>query len=376
MLPKLIFAVILSIHGVIHLLGFVKEWRLAEARTIEDEAGPSRSVLISRLISILWLGTCLLFLFAAAVLMLQKHWWWQVTILAVLFSQILVVIYWPDAKYGSIINVIIFMVAGFAFAEDRFNQRIQQDIREIFAGSPGAGAVKVTPGKLRRLPQSVRNWLQNSGITDIEPIRNVHLCQQGQLRTSREGRWMPVQAKQYINVKDPAFVWQARIRAAPLVTIHGRDKYHRGRGNMLIKIMSLFTVADSRGPETDQGSLLRFLGEMVWYPSFALSTAIDWLELDSTSAQATMHHGEITASGIFHFTGEGDVAAFEADRYYDRNGRFTLERWFVTVDDYADFAGIRMPTRAQVSWKLAEGEFTWYSFEVTHVEYNSFSGFH
>lgn len=74
---------------------------------------------------------------------------------------------------------------------------------------------------------------------------------------------------------------------------------------MLIKILSLFTVADSKGKEIDQGSLLRYLAETMWFPTAALNEYLYWEEMDQYNAKVTMTYDEITASGIFTFNDIG-----------------------------------------------------------------------
>ena len=69
-----------------------------------------------------------------------------------------------------------------------------------------------------------------------------------------------------------------------VLPIAGRDRYADGHGHMLIKLASLLTVADGAGPEIDQGTLLRYLGEIVWFPSAALRDYISWEAIDERSA--------------------------------------------------------------------------------------------
>jgi hypothetical protein len=141
---------------------------------------------------------------------------------------------------------------------------------------------------------------------------------------------------------------------------------------MLIKLFSLFTVADAKGEETDQGTLLRYLGEIVWFPSAALCEYIKWDEINDTSVKATMSYGGISAEGVFTFTEEGDMISFEAQRYYQRKDGPTLENWFISIDKngYKEFEGIRIPAKCAVTWRLKEGDFTWFSLEVDEVDYN------
>ena len=59
----------------------------------------------------------------------------------------------------------------------------------------------------------------------------------------------------------------------------------------LSALHSLWLVnVDAKGKEIDQGALLRYLGEIVWVPSAALSDYITWEEMDSTTARATMSY--------------------------------------------------------------------------------------
>jgi hypothetical protein len=75
------------------------------------------------------------------------------------------------------------------------------------------------------------------------------------------------------------------MKPAPLFSITGRDMYYEGKGNMYIKLMSLVTVADARGAEIDQGVLLRYLNEIMWFPGAALSDYIQWEVIGNNSTK-------------------------------------------------------------------------------------------
>jgi hypothetical protein len=85
-----------------------------------------------------------------------------------------------------------------------------------------------------------------------------------------------------------------------------------------------------------------------------------------------MTYGGISAEGVFTFTEEGDVTSFEAQRYYQRKDGPTLENWFISIDEngYKEFEGIRIPAKCAVTWRLKEGDFTWFSLEIDEVDYN------
>ncbi|GGM42539.1 hypothetical protein GCM10011351_30640 [Paraliobacillus quinghaiensis] len=139
---------------------------------------------------------------------------------------------------------------------------------------------------------------------------------------------------------------------------------------MLIKLLALFPVADSKGKEIDQGTLLRYLAETMWFPSAALNEYITWETLDTNRSKATMSYGGIVASGVFTFNDIGEVTQFEAERYGEFDGETRLETWSIPVRDYKEFEGIKIPTKGDVTWKLDLGDFNWFNFEVTEIEYN------
>ena len=226
---------------------------------------------------------------------------------------------------------------------------------------------------ISHLPEVVRRWLKRSNVIGKEMISSVYLKQKGKMRISPSGRWLPVKAEQHNTIDPPGFLWLADVRVAPLIHLSGKDSYRNGKGHMLIKLFSLIPVTNVSGPEIDQGALLRYLAETVWFPTAALASYITWKEIDSSRAEATMSYGDVTASAQFSFTTEGDFESLDAQRYYDRKTGATLAHWHIQTDRsrYQTFEGFRIPAKSDVTWKLKDGDFTWYQVEITNAEYGS-----
>lgn len=250
-----------------------------------------------------------------------------------------------------------------------FNQSAAKEVKELFARIDGEKKT-VTKEDLAGLPLCVQKWLEQSKVVGKEKIQTVRLKQKGLMRLEEGKPWMPVEAEQYFSVEKPAFIWVAKIKAAPFVNIVGRDKYFEGKGHMLIKLLSLITLADSRGKEMDQGTLLRYLAEIQWFPTAALSSYIKWDEMDSNRAKATMSYGGVTASGIFEFNEKGELVSFTANRYREVNGRYVLQDWGGITRGYREFNGIRIPNKNDIIWKQETGDFNWFKCEITEIEYN------
>lgn len=273
-----------------------------------------------------------------------------------------------------IVGVILFLLVAFitvSFLGDYlFNQKVDREVNALFEKRIDNKAI-VEQKDLDGLPIPVQKWLENSQVVGQERISTVRLKQTGMMRTEPDQSWMPFKAEQYFVTEEPGFIWNAKISAAPMFHIAGRDKYDEGHGNMLIKILSLFTIGDATGKEMDQGTMIRYLAEVMWFPAAALNDYIKWEEIDEMSAQATMSYRGVTASAIFVFNENGDIDSFSAQRYREFGGQYSLETWSGSVGQIEVMDGIRIPTKGDVTWELEAGDFTWLEWEIAEIEYNN-----
>lgn len=366
------FSFLLLLHGLLHLLGSGQAYRLLAISQLSGKTFNPFSPASARVLGWGWLLAGGLFVLAAVLFIQKKGWWWLPGTAALLLSQVLIILNWTEVKYGTLLNVIVLAGLMLAIGSWGFQGMVRQE-RQLLFDQPLPEKNIITQDMIRGLPLVVQKWLVRSHVPGKQAIHTVHLKQKGQMRISPAGKWWPMAAEQHFTIDKPGFIWVADVKAAPIIHLAGRDKYQDGKGHMLIKLLGLFPVVNSRGKEIDQGTLLRYLAEMVWFPSAALQPYITWQQAGPDAARATMSYGGVAASGLFRFSPEGDFLSFEARRYYDRKEGATLENWFVAVVDqgYREFAGIRIPAKTEVTWKLDTGDFTWCRLEITDMAYNT-----
>ncbi len=273
-----------------------------------------------------------------------------------------------------ILGAIALVTAVSFFASLQFDKNVDREVREFFSVVENKGDI-IQWADLEGLPPVVQKWMEQSQVVGKERIVAVRLKQKASMRIKEGGPWMPAGVQEYFRVDDPGFIWKARVNMAPLLYFAGKDKYEEGRGHMLIKFLSLVKVADARGKEIDQGAMLRYLAETVWFPSAVLSNYIKWEEVDANSARATMTYGGVTASGLFTFNQKGEVVNFVARRYGDFNGRYLMKTWVINIREHKEFNGIKIPAAGEVIWKLETGDYNWYQFEIEDIEYNKPAGY-
>jgi hypothetical protein len=317
---------------------------------------------------VLWLGAFLLFGTAGVLHLASKPSWWVVGLAGVLVSQSLIFLAWNDAKFGTIANLLIVLALLPAYGAARFSSMVQREKTQLLTAVPSPSGT-VSAQTLEPLPAPVRRWLHRAGVVGQSVPVTGRLVQTGKMKTQPGGAWISFSAEQQFRLDKPGFCWTTAIEAAPGVTLGGRDLYLDGHGHMLIKAFYLYPVADARGPETDQGTMLRYLAELCWFPAAVLNPYVRWEAIDDHSARASMTYGGTTATGVFHFTDEGDFASFDAMRYYNRKEGATLEPWHVEAKGWKTFGnGLRIPYQSEVTWKLADGDFTWLTLEITSLE--------
>lgn len=146
---------------------------------------------------------------------------------------------------------------------------------------------------------------------------------------------------------------------------------------MLVSLESTFTLADSVGPEMDQGALLRLLGEMPWFPTaFFDIRHVRWEAIDANQARATLIVGGREVAGVFEFGENGLPTAFLADRYRDLGGgRAVLTPWSGQYGDYREIEGLLVPYEVNVSWHVDGRRIPYVRFSVDRLEFDATASF-
>jgi hypothetical protein len=356
------FFTIVLLHALIHLLGFIKGFGFKEVREL--------SLPISKPMGVAWLAAAI-FLLAYAILFLDKvKYGWIIGLIAVLVSQGVIILFWKDAKFGTIPNVIILFVALVQMGQYRFNRMVQEETGRILSDNKQNISHTLTEDAIRDLPEAVKNWLQRSG-TIGKPFQSLgKVVQRAEMQIKPGQDWMRASALQYTTIDQPGFIWTVDVPMNALLGFRGRDKFENGKGEMLIKLNSLVKVVHAQGDKLDEGSIQRYLGEMVWFPSSALSPHVRWEAIDDTSAKATMSFNATEGSGTFHFDENGDVTKYVAQRFQGSEENAQRHEWVMEIEDYGVFEGIRVPTKMTATWKLDAGDWTWLKLEVTEIRYN------
>ncbi|WP_059173542.1 DUF6544 family protein [Bacillus sp. FJAT-27445] len=277
---------------------------------------------------------------------------------------------WKLVALAVIVIILLVVIVLPRIAKVFFIKQSEASANSLFKDYDVQSSTPIDKNDIKGLPSPVQNWLISSNAIGKERIKAVRLKQEGQMRTKKDGPWLPVKAEQYYTVDEPGFVWIADVKMAPLVHLSGIDTFKSGKGSMKIKLFSLIPVVNANAAEIDSGTLMRYLAEIPWFPSAALDPYVKWEGIDKNSAKATMEYKGVTVSGIFTFTENGNIESFKGKRYREMNGKFELNDWGGRYTGTKEFDGWRIPEKATVIWFEEDGEFNWYEARLSEIEYN------
>jgi hypothetical protein len=160
-------------------------------------------------------------------------------------------------------------------------------------------------------------------------------------------------------------------RVLGVVPMEGRDIYQNDRGQMLIRLGRAFTVGDETGPEMDRSALVTILAEALLVPGYAIQPYIIWMPRDDRSAAATIRHGGVEASGVFHFDQAGDFVRFESEDRYQSTGEDARKvPWSVDVLSHQDQNGLRIADGLRATWHEDQGDFEYFRGRIAAVRFN------
>jgi len=221
----------------------------------------------------------------------------------------------------------------------------------------------ITAADLSPLPPVVRRYLEYSGVVGKPRIDSFSFTLEGRIRRGPEDTWMPVVARQYNLLSEPSRVFYIRGLRIPMA---GIDSYMSGRGRMFIKLLNLFTVADSRGPEMDRSGLVTFLNDLLVCPLAYFSVPVSWRQLDDRRAELSLSHAGHTVRAVLSFDAEGRLLDWEsADRFAEVKGRMLPDRWSTPMTGWGEVSGLRIPVAGAGVHDYGEGPFTY--IELTAI---------
>lgn len=255
--------------------------------------------------------------------------------------------------------VIITAITGRVIASIQFSN----EVKTLFAQSADISGKTFRYSQLQGLPEPVQRYFKHV-LKDGQPyISYVRLTHKGQFKTDPKKDWVNIKGEQYFTTQKPGFIWKG---TTTLFT--ARDMYIAGKGKLVVSLFSLFKIAGGQGEKYNQGELLRWLAENVWFPTNLLPNEyLSWKPVDNESAQLIFQYNGMSLLYLVTFNSVGEITQMQTKRYM---GEANLETWIGKVSQYKELNGIIVPTTIEAIYRLEKGDYSYARFDVTTIEYN------
>ena len=355
---KYVFAIILYIHGFIHLIGFAKSYYFTDV---------NKQVLgIPKPIGAIWLLVFIMFIVSASSFLTNKKWFY-ITFIAVCISQVLIILAWEDAKFGTIANVIILIVAIIGLATWNFESNYKKDATWAIRATSLNEDI-ITQHDLDALPPIIQKYLNYVGVLGKPKIKNVKIIFEGKMRDKGKD-WLPFSSEQYNFMETPTrlFFIKVKVKGSPT---NGYHAYNKESARMLIKVLSLFAVVDISNNELYTTETVTFFNDLCLFaPGALIDKRIQWETIDYQSVKATFTNNRASISAILYFNATGQLVNFISKDQYSVS-EMKAYPFSTPAKDYKNISGYHLPTYGEAIWHYPDEEFVYGRFNLKSIEYN------
>jgi hypothetical protein len=393
--------VLMVIHGTIHLLGFVKAFKLAEVAQITRN--------ISQPVGLLWLLAAVLFIAASVLFISGNDNWWMLATPSIVVSQILIFLSWNDAKFSTIANLIILLPLVIAILnaqpssfKNTFKSEVQKRLSIIVSSTEKRGlagtAGRISEGgkavyggpemikqsskqidesvvaerDLEHLPQPLQKYLRYVGVIGKPKVRNFRAVYEGDFSRDNGKSWLKIKSQQYNFYDDRARLYyiESELFGIPFDGLH---IYAGNKATMQIKIAEMFKVADAKGPEMNRGETVTMFNDMCLIaPATLIDKSIQWEPVDSLIVRARFTNAGNTIAATLYFNKKGEMTNFVSDdRYQSADGKtYKSYRWSTPVKDYKNYGGYKLAHYGEARWRMPDGEHPYAKAYLKEIEYN------
>lgn len=222
---------------------------------------------------------------------------------------------------------------------------------------------KFTYKQLEGLPAPVQRYFKNVLAENQPYINSVRLKHNGQFKIGVNKNWCDIQGQEYFTTEIPSFIWKGKIGV-----LSAKDMYLEGKGKIVVTLLHIFNIVKKEGGTFNQGELLRWLGESVWFPTNLLpNDRLKWHAIDDSTAKVTFTYNKLSLFYIVSFNEQNQIYKLETKRYFKKD---TLKTWIGECYKYKELNGVKVPTVLKASWILNKSEHNYALFNVQEIEYD------
>ncbi|MEO5681284.1 MAG: DUF6544 family protein [Chitinophagaceae bacterium] len=260
--------------------------------------------------------------------------------------------------------LIVFAVAlTLTAAKIRHTLRFNEQVRNLFSQSKSISGKSFSYQQLVGLPDPVQRYFKHVLQEGKAYISYVQLKHDGHFKPGLKKAWSRIKGEQYFTTEKPGFIWKGKTWLFTAL-----DSYINCKGRLVVTILSLFKVVNAAGPHYNEGELLRWLAESVWFPTNLLPCKeLEWTPIDNLSARLHYKYAGLAVSLVVNVNEKGEITEMKTTRYMNDEPA----AWICKMYNYEAKHGYIIPTSAEALWRLEKGDFSYARFTIKTISYNT-----
>ena len=355
---RILFAILLFLHLAIHFLGFAgaKGWL----------SGPGFTN-ISRNEGFLWLLVSAVILITLFFFLNRKPVWIILAIPVIIASQVLIILNWEFAKFGSLVNLIILIVVILSIAGWRFENKFKENKIEAIKANPPSEEL-ISEKDLEHLPILVQKYIKYTGFQNSPKIENFEIRFTGEMREKNKD-WFKFRSEQLNTISHPErhFFMKANFRGIPTKGYH---QYDGKSARMTIKPLSIFKVVDISSEELLVSEMVTYLNDICLFaPGALIDDKFTWEEMDENKVKVHFANSGKIVSAILEINKQGELKNFYSNDRYEIDG---MKKFLFStpVSDYKLFGKHLLPGGGEATWHYPGEDFVYGKFRMVQIRYN------
>ena len=367
---RLFMVVVMTGHGLIHLLGAAKGLGWAEVASLPEPIGPA--------MGLAWLVAAVAVVATAALLAVRNRGWWVAAIVGVVFSQAVIFTSWNNASVGTVANVVLVVALAYTLASrGPTSYRAEYHRRTTAAQREPAAATgaSVTEVDLAHLPGLVAEYVRRSGAVGQPRIRSLHARIHGRIRSGENSPWMTYLGEQ-VNTFGPTpsrlFFMDATMFGLPVDVLH---VFVGPAATMRVKLCSVVPMVNASGPDMDRAETVTLFNDLcILAPAALIDAPVVWLPIDETHVRGLFTNGTQTVTADLTFE-VGDLVDFVSDDRMSTSpdgSTFTPQRWSTPICDYRTLGSRRIATYGEGRWHTIDprSQFAYLEYNLDAITFN------
>jgi hypothetical protein len=161
-----------------------------------------------------------------------------------------------------ILSIVALIIVALTIRKLNVANEFNKEVKQLFSQSKNISDKTYNYEMLQNLPEPVQRYFKHVLKNGQPYISYVRLTHTGLFKTNQNNDWVNIKGEQYFTTETPGFIWKGTTSM-----FTARDMYIANTGRLVVSLFGVYNIVDGKGEKFNQGELLRWLGESVWFPT-------------------------------------------------------------------------------------------------------------